>query len=148
MWWIIFPIAAAALIVFIIFDQRKKIFKKRVKKQTVKKVEVKPEKKVEKKFNSKISLEKPEAVKREEAVIEDAGLSAENQQFEAPLRPRMNIQPISRPSISDDDFEEFRRKHSYTNFLTNKSILQQIKELSPEMKAIIFGNVLDRKDEE
>ena len=57
-------------------------------------------------------------------------------------RPRRR--PMPRPTMMQDfdDFDSFRRAHGYS-----LSIKEQIEALSPEMKAILFGKVLDKKDD-
>lgn len=47
----------------------------------------------------------------------------------------------------DDDFESFRRKHGYSSAL-KQSLKDQIINLSPEMKALLFTGALERKDDE
>ncbi len=44
----------------------------------------------------------------------------------------------------DDDFEQFLDEHSFTRKAFDKSLLSQIKNLPPEIKAVIMSNVFDK----
>lgn len=145
-WWWILIGALIFVILFIIYDKRKTIFKKRSKKE--KKVVTQKEEKLSKKeLNSKIKFEKTEKKNKDDIIVEEAGLveQEEIKQQNSPRRPVKS--PVSPKENLEDDFDEFRKKHSYTRFLGDKNVAEQIKNLSPEMKAILFGNVLDRKDQ-
>ncbi len=52
-------------------------------------------------------------------------------------------------SQQEDDFEEFRSKHSsYTSYMKDDALIDEIKTLSPEMKAVVFSNLFKRIDHE
>lgn len=155
--WIALGVIVFLLILFIFFDLRKKIFKKREKKETkpaaVEKPaegKVKKEKKVSKLANSKMSLTKKVAEKKKnnedekKSEVEDAEIDldegpivyertpsafASNTRRQMPYerRPMPRRAPISR-----------RKK---------KEIKEQIKDLSPEMKAILFSNALGKYED-
>lgn len=46
-----------------------------------------------------------------------------------------------------DDFEEFMNEHSYGRLFADKTLFEQIKDLSPEMKAILFSGIFRPYDE-
>lgn len=53
------------------------------------------------------------------------------------------------PPQADDDFEEFRSKHSsYTSYVKDDALIDEIKTLSPEMKAVVFSNLFNRINHE
>lgn len=146
-WWWVLIGAVIFVILFIIYDKRKAIFKKRTKKEK-KATAPKEEKKSKKEINSKIKLEKTQKEAKNDAVVEEVNLAEEKQVIQTVNdSQRITRPPIPHKEDLDDDFDEFRKKHSYTRFLGDKKIAEQIKKLSPEMKAILFGNVLDRKDQ-
>lgn len=144
--WIAILVVLGLLILCVLFKFRKKIFKKKTPK--TKKVEVKKEevKKPEKTADSRISFEQREVkVKKEENVnaniesveIEDSeervystGASFAPQRNFRRTFPRSNMQ-----------------QNSYFG-MQNKSIREQINDLSPEMKVILFGNVMGKKDDQ
>lgn len=47
----------------------------------------------------------------------------------------------------DADFEQFRRKHGYSQAL-KQSVKDQIINLSPEMKALLFTGALEKRDDD
>lgn len=47
-----------------------------------------------------------------------------------------------------DDFEDFMDKHSYSRLFADKTLYEQIKDLSPELKAIIFSGLFKRIDDD
>lgn len=63
--------------------------------------------------------------------------------------PRQRMDPtFSRQKASylkdeeeDDDFESFMNEHSYGRLLADKTLYDQIQDLSPEMKALIFSGI-------
>lgn len=46
-----------------------------------------------------------------------------------------------------DDFEEFMNEHSYSRLFADKSLYEQIQNLSPELKAVIFSGLFKRIDD-
>ncbi len=46
-----------------------------------------------------------------------------------------------------DDFEKFMDEHSYGRLFADKNLFEQIKDLSPEMKAILFSGIFRPYDE-
>lgn len=47
----------------------------------------------------------------------------------------------------DEEFEEFMNEHAFSRRVLDKSVLDEIKSLSPKMKAIVLGNVFNKFDE-
>lgn len=146
MWWIGVIVIFGLFILYIIYDQRKKIFKKRKKKEKIKK-QISTE-----------SKEKPKNVEKKELKVsfEEKSLSS--------VKPV--IEEIENPSNEDEKneevFEDFPREkiRQMKNFFPKNSrvykdeklsksasIKNQIKDLSPEMKAILFADILNRKED-
>lgn len=146
MWWIGVIVIFGLFILYIIYDQRKKIFKKRKKKEKIKK-QISTE-----------SKEKPKSVEKKELKVsfEEKSLSS--------VKPV--IEKIENPSNEDEKneevFEDFPREkiRQMKNFFPKNSrvykdeklsksasIKNQIKDLSPEMKAILFADILNRKED-
>lgn len=48
----------------------------------------------------------------------------------------------------DEEFEQFLNEHSFSRRVLDKSVLDEIKSLSPKMKAIVLGNVFNKFDKE
>ncbi len=46
-----------------------------------------------------------------------------------------------------DDFEDFLDKHAYSRRILNKDILSKIRQLPPEIKAVILSNVFNKYDD-
>ena len=46
-----------------------------------------------------------------------------------------------------DDFDEFLNQHSYTRRILDKDMLNKLKSLPPEIKAIILSNVFSRHED-
>lgn len=146
------------LILFILFDNRKKIFKKRAKK-TKEEVEIKDSKPAEKKEepkavkkidNPKVSLTKK--VKKEpdpvpEAEVEDANLDGFDEEPITYQRTSgMGSSQRRRPMPLQFDRTKVQRELMARNS-KKKSIKEQIKDLSPEMKAILFTDALGKHDD-
>lgn len=146
------------LILFILFDNRKKIFKKREKKskpeteiKDSKPAETKEKtKEVKKISNSKMSLTKKvkkEAEKEPEAEVEDADFDGFD---EEPItyQKSSSIGPIPRRRPVPLQFDRSKIEREYTmENSKKKSIKKQIKDLSPEMKAILFTDALGKRDD-
>lgn len=144
-------IVIGLLVIFILYDQRKNIFKKRVKKAKEPKQE---------------APKAPEKPKEEPKVLEEKKTDVSLEE-RAPQIKKETKQPIIEDMvIQDDDYVEYdstmprqsgfgrrninQRKYAPPpEFKFNKKqpIKEQIKDLSPEMKAILFGNLLDKKDD-
>ena len=108
-----------------------------VKEQKAEKKEIKqPEK------NENISFERKQKQSTQEAVVE-ALQEDEKPDFEEPVRPLQTRDFDSRRgNLFRRHREMFRRTTKQT-----ESIKDQIDNLSPEMKAIVFADLLNRKDE-
>ena len=50
-------------------------------------------------------------------------------------------------NIVNDDFEEFMNEHSYTRKILDNDIMDKLKNLPPEVKAIILSNVFNKYDD-
>jgi len=49
--------------------------------------------------------------------------------------------------VEEDDFDEFRAKHSsYTSYMKDDALIDEIQSLSPDMKAVVFSNLFKRID--
>lgn len=136
------------LAIFILYDNRKKIFKKRVKKAKKADVDKKEEEKKpaqkEEKQESKISFQKREVAKQEVSapVIEDLEINTNqtqeySQSFSASNRMR---RPMPQRQFSQPQHNFFTPR--------KRTIKDQIDDLSPEMKAILFSNALGKKDDQ
>ncbi|MBO5394433.1 MAG: hypothetical protein J6A28_00815 [Clostridia bacterium] len=53
----------------------------------------------------------------------------------------------SKALTRDEEFEQFLNEHSFSRRVLDKDILDEIKSLSPKMKAIVLGNVFNKFDE-
>lgn len=140
--WIALAVILILLLLYILYDQRKKIFKKKTKVNDVKeqKTEKKEIKQPEK--NENISFERKQKQSAQEAVVE-ALQEDEKPDFEEPVRPLQTRDFDSRRgNLFRRRREMFRRTTKQT-----ESIKDQIDNLSPEMKAIVFADLLNRKDE-
>lgn len=130
-------------ILFILFKFRKKIFKAKGKKPKTKNVELKQEDKKESPVkDNKISFEK-----REVKTSKQENLNVQIQDVE--FVDEQDLQ-----YSSGEDFAPsrgFRRPFPQSDFQRNyfgsrkKSIREQIQDLSPEMKAILFTNAFGKK---
>lgn len=60
---------------------------------------------------------------------------------------RTKINQSSAKSEQRDDFEEFLDEHAYSRRILNKDILSKIKDLPPEIKAVILSNVFNKYDD-
>lgn len=141
-------------ILFILFDNRKKIFKKREKKaKEPKEPSVKETKKEQKNetrqiSNPKLSLFKK--VKKEpepEPQIEDAEIDDLNSVEETyQSTTAFNQYPRRRPYPQTVQREPARRIYT-PEVQKKKKIKDQIKDLSPEMKAILFTDALGKHED-
>ncbi len=48
---------------------------------------------------------------------------------------------------NSDDFEEFMNEHSYGRMFADKNLFEQIQDLSPELKAILFSGIFRPYDD-
>lgn len=47
----------------------------------------------------------------------------------------------------DDDFEDFREQHSsFISYKTDPALIEQIKDMSPQMRKVLFSNIFNRID--
>lgn len=73
----------------------------------------------------------------------------EKRSYFAPKRFENNIRPEVKPRKNEvDDFDEFMNEHSYSRRVLNNDIMGKIKNLPPEVKAIILSNVFNKHDED
>ena len=49
--------------------------------------------------------------------------------------------------LRDKEFEDFLNEHDYSRKIINHDILEKLKDLPPEIKAIILSNVLNKYDD-
>lgn len=138
--WIFVGVGVGFLALIVLIDQRKKIFKKHPKKEKKQKEKRKEEIKQvqeEKQNLDEISFEeskKPKIPQFEYLDIKD-DLKME---YTPSTSQRQNRNNFRRP-FDGDRFNRERRAYK------KKSIKQQIKDLSPEMKAILLSNALGKK---
>lgn len=60
---------------------------------------------------------------------------------------RAKMDAKSAKNMPKDDFEEFLDEHAYSRRILNKDILSKIKDLPPEIKAVILSNVFNKYDD-
>lgn len=53
----------------------------------------------------------------------------------------------SNDNDEDDDFEEFLNEHSYSRRILNNDLIKNLKDLPPDIKAIILSNVFNKYDD-
>lgn len=138
--WIVLGVVVFLLIIYIIYDQRKKIFKKRPKKTKViekPKEEVKPATTTDK----KISFEKKN-IKAVQPQIEISDIQLEEEKADY-----QSTVVRDRPERTMPRRRDLPRRYVAKEEIKRPSIKNQIRELSPEMKAILFGDLLKQKDE-
>ena len=58
-----------------------------------------------------------------------------------------NLQMQNNKNFKQDDFEQFLDEHAYSRRILNKDILSKIKDLPPEVKAVILSNVFNKYDD-
>lgn len=58
-----------------------------------------------------------------------------------------NLQMQNNRNFKQDDFERFLDEHAYSRRILNKDILSKIKDLPPEVKAVILSNVFNKYDD-
>lgn len=58
-----------------------------------------------------------------------------------------NLQMQNNRNFKQDDFEQFLDEHAYSRRILNKDILSKIKDLPPEVKAVILSNVFNKYDD-
>lgn len=151
--WIVLLVVGAAIVCLLLFvyEKRKQIFRKRTKEEKQAKKQARTIKKQAKthpvqqeKPKSEISLTEKliEIIPEEDFQQEEYSPSAEFVEEEV-LPPVRRVQRRVRPN---DNFEQFRRNHGYSQAL-KQSVKEQIINLSPEMKALLLTGVLERKDD-
>ena len=116
--------------------------------------------------NNKITLSKEAEEPKEQAQEENAQQKEEpvieeyiDDRFlrNQPQRERINrrTMPARNPNLQmqnnrnfkQDDFERFLDEHAYSRRILNKDILSKIKDLPPEVKAVILSNVFNKYDD-
>lgn len=146
MWWIGVIVVFGLFILYIIYDQRKKIFKKRKKKEKIKKqisTESKEKPKNVEKKELKVSFEEKSLSSVKPVIEEIENLSNEDEKNEEIFEdfPREKIRQMK------NFFPKNSRVYKDENLSKSASIKKQIKDLSPEMKAILFADILNRKED-
>ena len=63
--------------------------------------------------------------------------------------PRMPDRSFANSSFNpefdrDEEFEKFLDEHGYSRKIFDKTLLEKIREMPPELKAIVLGNIFDR----
>ena len=117
-------------------------------------------------YNEKINYTEPEEVKPvvEESYVqqpeqenltqqEDKNAKAESERYAQMIkrieeRRRQEEEEQDLEVEPKDDFEDFMDKHSYSRLFADKTLYEQIKDLSPELKAIIFSGLFKRIDDD
>ncbi len=61
--------------------------------------------------------------------------------------PNFQMQNNRNIGQKQDDFEQFLDEHAYSRRILNKDILSKIKDLPPEVKAVILSNVFNKYDD-
>ena len=62
-----------------------------------------------------------------------------------PRMPERSFANNARADVDRDrDFETFLNEHAYSRKIFDKTLLEKIREMPPEMKAIVLGNLFDR----
>lgn len=146
MWWIGVIVVLGLFILYIIYDQRKKIFKKRKKKEKIKKqisTESKEKPKSVEKKGLKVSFEEKSLSSVKPVIEEIENLSNEGEKNEEIFEdfPREKNNQMKR------FFPKNSRVYKDEKLSKSASIKKQIKDLSPEMKAILFADILNRKED-
>lgn len=60
-------------------------------------------------------------------------------------REQQELNQVPPTDEIDDDFEKFRASHSvFTSYQKDQTLVEEIQGLSPELKAIVFGNLFRR----
>jgi len=141
--WIVICACVGVFALFVIFDQRKKIFKIRKihfkhKVKTVEKTEKKEEKK-ESKVAKNISFDEGQAPEAKKFDCESIDVMSESK-IEYSNSGRSNT---TRRPYYNETMGNTSSRRIYRN---KKSIKEQIKELSPEMKGVLLSNALGKKD--
>ena len=62
-----------------------------------------------------------------------------------PRMPDRNFAPPPRQGVDRDlEFEQFLDEHGYSRKIFDKPLLEKIREMPPEIKAIVLGNIFDK----
>lgn len=162
--WIVLLSAGAAMACFMLwlYSNRKKIFKKRSKdekkaKKSAKKI--KKQEKVAKKEAKKIETPPLETKKEEDSVSfkekifeVSKDVNVEGEQYVPSGEFVKNVVPeyvgMVRRMPRRRPVEAPAPQPTYEVTEQRMSLKEQLLSLSPEMKAVVFGNLLDRKDEQ
>ena len=66
-----------------------------------------------------------------------------------PRMPERSFANTISPEIDRDrEFERFLDEHGYSRKIFDKTLLEKIREMPPELKAIVLGNIFDRFNDE
>lgn len=94
-------------------------------------------------------IEEPEPPVEEEEFPEEEYDEPDPIEEDYPRMPERSFADTSRHGIDrDKDFETFLDEHGYSRKIFDKTLLEKIREMPPEMKAIILGNIFDRFNDE
>ena len=55
--------------------------------------------------------------------------------------------PRKKKPEKTDDFEDFMNEHAYSRRIFNKDLLSKLRDLPPEIKAVILSNVFNKYDD-
>ncbi len=72
--------------------------------------------------------------------------------FREPPRPSREPRPrhneMQERLNRDREFEEFLNEHAFSRKVMDKSLLEKIKKLPPEIKSVILGNIFNKFDDD
>ena len=85
--------------------------------------------------------EQPEVKRKSFEEIMRAREQRNAQEFEA--------RSLAETQFDDDDFEKFRAEHSvYSKYFKDQSLIEEIQDMSPKMRAILFANLFKSKSDD
>ena len=81
---------------------------------------------------------------KEEPIIEEytSDLIEKEKQRQTELEKNLN----SSKYMKKDEFEEFLDEHAYSRRIINKDLMNKLKSLPPEVKAVLLSNLFNRYD--
>lgn len=168
-WWLIVAIVGGAILFFILFillirlsNSRKVKFKKSSSQKVKVQEEIKKDEAPQNEEDIKLEFEEEKVIKP----VEDAPFEKydpfEDDEFEDEDY-RESIQDdvkhykdimMGRTRLSNakeqsrenyDDFEKFRNEHCYSKFMIDKNLVETLKDLPPEVRKVIFSDLLSSK---
>ena len=149
-------VIVSSFLVFVLYDQRKNIFKKRNKDEKKQKVKEKNSKEI-KAEEVKKAVENTEkkvdiSFERRESKISNQTTNANIEEVDVNIEERKEYNTMGgsrgfRRSMPQRPPIEFPRQPNFSSPKSGNSIREQIDNLSPEMKAILMANVLGKKDD-